>query len=306
MPAFSTHYIFAKEMMPYIENIADFDLNRGAVLVGTQGPDIFFFHRVLPWMPGISLRKAGSLLHRARPADILEAMRAYCNTTQNPDTAKSYVCGFILHYALDRRCHPYVYALQDRITRKSRFANPHTAHNTVEFSADAFMLNIRLGTEKPYLFDTASAFGADGNIAEETGRLWQYVLPAVTGMKISAAQGKRAVEDTARVQKFLLDRHGIKKAVIRVLETAAAPFSKNFRFTAMFRPKDLEKAKKYVNIENNEWKSLYSGETRTDSFEQLFEQAEDEARVMLANFLSGADCKEITGNLSFLTGVEVE
>ena len=57
MPAYSTHYIFAKELKEEIENCVEFKLNDAALFIGTQGPDIFFDHRVLPWMIGKSMRK---------------------------------------------------------------------------------------------------------------------------------------------------------------------------------------------------------------------------------------------------------
>ena len=101
MPAFSTHYIFALEMMEELKHIADFSLNENAVSAGTQGPDIFFFHRAFPWQPGKPLRKLGSALHRAKPARIMDRLYEYCASSRNPDIAKSYAFGFILHYALE-------------------------------------------------------------------------------------------------------------------------------------------------------------------------------------------------------------
>ena len=138
MPAYSTHCIFAKEMMPFLRQNADFEINENAVLVGTQGPDIFFFHRIFPWMKGKSFRKIGSLLHRARPSDILDAMREYCSFSQNECIAKSYIYGFILHYALDRKCHPFVYSYQEKMIKNNPATNPHTAHNIIEHSMDAY------------------------------------------------------------------------------------------------------------------------------------------------------------------------
>lgn len=49
MPAFSTHYIFAKELMERLKGTVDFTVCENAVYIGAQGPDIFFFHRALPW-----------------------------------------------------------------------------------------------------------------------------------------------------------------------------------------------------------------------------------------------------------------
>ncbi|MCH5321943.1 MAG: hypothetical protein J1E36_09275, partial [Eubacterium sp.] len=87
MPAFSTHYIFAKELVPFLKETADFEVNEDAVFLGTQGPDIFFFHRILPWMNGKSLRKYGSMLHRSKPEILFENMRKYCEISNEPSIA---------------------------------------------------------------------------------------------------------------------------------------------------------------------------------------------------------------------------
>ena len=106
MPAFSTHYLFAKDIMEILRSEADFPLNEDAVFIGAQGPDIFFFHRALPWQKGKTLRKAGSAMHRARCGEILDRFMAYCASAGDNNIAKSYVYGFLLHYSLDRICHP--------------------------------------------------------------------------------------------------------------------------------------------------------------------------------------------------------
>ena len=153
MPAFSTHYIFAKEMMENLKEFADFEINENAVLIGAQGPDIFFFHRAFPWQKGKPLRKLGSSLHREKPGILLNKLYNYCHTT-NSSIAKSYAFGFILHYVLDRSCHPYVYYLQNKITEKKAEFNPHSAHNIIELSLDSLMLSLHLDIEKPTLFET--------------------------------------------------------------------------------------------------------------------------------------------------------
>lgn len=306
MPAFSTHYIFAKEMMPFLKKTADFEINEDAVFFGTQGPDIFFFHRVFPWMIGKSMRKYGSMLHRAKPEILFESMREYCKSARNADIAKSYTYGFILHYALDRNCHPYVYYLQNKITGNHILKNPHTAHNTVEFSMDTYLLNKRLSVKEPAKFSTADTIKIDEQVIAEIGSMLEYVISKTIGKRMTLSQGKAALKDTKYVQKISYDPTGLKHYILVPLELIAAPFSHNYKFTAMMRPKDLEKAKKYANIENNKWKSPYSNDIRNESFEELFELSKEDAKRLITAFQQGKSCREITENKSFLTGVEVK
>lgn len=307
MPAYSTHCIFARELLPFLYTSADFEINEEAIMFGAQGPDIFFFHRVFPWMPGKPLRKIGSKLHRAKPADILKHMREYCsNISAKKSIAKSYVYGFILHYALDRNCHPFVYSQQYEMVEKHPLTNPHTAHNLIELGADSYFLNRHFGIADPVMFDTACTVGSNDEIMTEIGRLYGYILPKVIGISVSDNTAKTALRDMKTVQRALYDTTGIKRFFISIIENAAAPFSKNFKFSAMMRPRDLEKAKKYVNIGNCKWKSPFDGSQHTESFEDLFELSKSDAKEMITAYQKGADTWEITHNISFLTGVEAE
>lgn len=306
MPAYSTHCIFAKEMMPFLRQNADFEINENAVLIGTQGPDIFFFHRIFPWMKGKSFRKIGSLLHRARPSDILDAMREYCSFSQNECIAKSYIYGFILHYALDRKCHPFVYSYQEKMIKNNPATNPHTAHNIIEHSMDAYLLNKRFGVAEPVVFDTACTITNDADISLEIGKLYSFMLPKILGINIKPSDIVTAVNDTKTVQKYVLDATGKKRFFVGIFENALSPISKNYKFTALMRPRDLENAKKYGNINNEIWFSPFDSYKHNESFEDLFELAKQDAKIMIARFQAGDNTEEITNNISFLTGVEVK
>lgn len=306
MPAYSTHYIFAKEMEEEIRKIIDFDLDECAYFVGTQGPDIFFDHRVMPWMIGKTLRKVGSALHRSKPAEILARMREYINLSNEKSIAKSYATGFILHYALDRKCHPYVYALQNKIVKKYPTTNCHSAHNTIEFSIDAFLLNKKLNIALPHTFDTAATLNLNDKSLDELGKMISFVATKITGKAVSENDSIQAIKDLKYVQKLTSDKDGKKEKLVNIIDTVIAPFSHNFKLKALMIPKDLENAKKYGNIERKIWISQYDEKKRNYSFEDLFELAKLDAISIIKAFFNGGDTFEITQNKSFLTGVEVK
>ena len=299
MPAFSTHYIFAKEMMDKLKEIADFEINENAVLIGAQGPDIFFFHRAFPWQFGKPLRKLGSSLHREKAGILLNKLNEYCRKNKS-SIAKSYAFGFILHYSLDRICHPYVYYLQNKITEKQSEFNPHSAHNIIELSLDSLMLSFYLNIEKPTLFETESTIKTTENeLAEISDEIAFF-----TG--VSSENAKTAILDMKNMQHLLLDKNGKKKKAIMKLEKIASPFTKNFLLSSYFRTDDLEKAKEYANIYHNKWKSPFCDKISNDSFFDLYEKAKADAEKLLIKWQNGADGEAITNNLSFLTGVEVK
>lgn len=306
MPAYSTHYIFAKELKDTIENQVDFKLDEAAYYIGTQGPDIFFDHRIMPWMLGKSLRKTGSKLHRAKPSEIFENMREYISKSNQIEIAKSYAAGFILHYVLDRNCHPYVYFLQNKMTDEFKKLNSHTAHNIIEFSMDTYLLSKRMNIKRPHLFDTADTLNFSNLELEELGKMISYITNAVTKSNITPNDAITAIKDIKYIQKLTTDKTGRKEKIVKIIDDLCAPFLKNFKFSALMRPKDLENAKKYGNIERKIWTSPYDKIKRSKSFEDLFELSKIDALNMINQFFLGEDTYKITQNKSFLTGVEVK
>lgn len=116
MPAMITHYLFAQRVMAKCRQAGIPIADRDAALIGAQGPDIFFFHRVMPWQRGVSYARQGSLLHKRSPARLFEAFRAVLNReTAQREQMLGYVEGFFCHYALDRSIHPFVYYWQEQL-----------------------------------------------------------------------------------------------------------------------------------------------------------------------------------------------
>ncbi len=154
MPAFATHYLFLEEIKEQLEKELNFSLDFKVAGVGTQGPDIFIFHRL--WPPVTiykSLFGTASTIHREKPDKLFDAFAEYLKISKRPHIAKSYVYGFILHYALDRNCHPFVYAYQDMITSENKHIHSLAAHNQVEHAVDTYLLYNRKGIYPPSLFN---------------------------------------------------------------------------------------------------------------------------------------------------------
>lgn len=107
MPTALDHYRFALD--------APIDgFERGAVLLGTQGPDPFYFSgmfapRLAP--PDSRARKTADFMHGADPAEVFPPIAARAAELSPPErtVAASFLYGLLLHYLLDRRFHPYVY-----------------------------------------------------------------------------------------------------------------------------------------------------------------------------------------------------
>lgn len=307
MPAFCTHYLFFEDNKEFMRSLADFPLNEKVCALGSQGADIFFFHKI--YSPLHSKRKIGSALHRAKPEDIFNAFAEYVR--KNPDpTAKSYIYGFILHYALDRRCHPYVYALEKEITDSDKKIHHSSAHNRVEMGLDAYMLYQKSGTEYPYLFDSSKTIELSDPEKDSTAKVLCYMIKRVLKKRIRRSAVKRAINDTVRMQKLLRDKSGQLRILATVLETILGKAIGYYKFSAMIKPRLWKNGEKYANIDNGMWTNPFSKEKSNLSFEQLYIYALQESKDLLLGFeqtVSGkSDAKDVTENISFLTGLEIK
>lgn len=310
MPAFATHYIFFDELKDEIIKKADFDFDVKVGGIGCQGPDIFLFHRV--WPPFTifkTLNSVSSALHREKSEKQFEAFKEYLETAENRDVAKSYIYAYILHYALDRNCHPYVYARQDEFTAADSKMHPLTAHNIIEHAIDTYLLYHRRGIYPPSLFDSKATFSDSAEAYNEIGRLMSFMIAKSVDREVPPQEVIRAITDTAHTQDILRDEKGGATRLAHSIERPLAPVAKNFKLSASIKPKDLELADNCVNIRNNPWTSPYDKVERRDSFEELFEQSKADALELIDGF--EALCRgektayEVTGNISFLTGIEV-
>ena len=311
MPAFASHFLLLEELSNELDKKTLFPFDKGVAGIGAQGPDIFIFHRL--WPPFTiykALNGTATKLHNCKAGELFDVFSDYLTFSTNKEVAKSYIYGFILHYALDRNCHPYVYAYQDAITAENKKIHPLAAHNVVEHAMDTYLLEKRAGIYPPSDFDPLATFSFDEAAHEEIAHLLSYVISHLFNQEIPESEIIRAITDTAKLQNTLSDRNGNATRIAHMIETPLGPLIGYFKLSASIKPKDLESARKYANIDNGIWVSPYDKSEHTESFEELFERAKDDARELIEGF--EAVCAkektgyEVTGNISFLTGLEVK
>ena len=112
MPAVYTHYRFGKAVETQLPNYLQEILQerREAFALGTQGPDILFYHK---FMQENAVRQRGWDLHAVAAEDFFvnaakEIALAKTNNEPLLSALTAYVCGFLCHFTLDISCHPYI------------------------------------------------------------------------------------------------------------------------------------------------------------------------------------------------------
>ncbi len=171
MPAIFTHIQFGKEVVkalpPSLQGLVA--QHPECFYLGTQGPDILFYHKPLKKKAKNPARKKGWDLHEIPPEGFfLTAAKLLLTDGENrdaegnfvPNSAEAaYVLGFLCHFTLDSQCHPYI---------DERSVDGLT-HGKIESELDKFHLE-RVG--KPVRgFNAATLFFPDGECREAGAKI---------------------------------------------------------------------------------------------------------------------------------------
>lgn len=106
MPAVAAHYQFGQLALKKANRavVAKVQAQKAMFDLGTQGPDLLFYFR--PYQKN-AISNIGSVIHDEQTAaDFILAM--WEDRANWSDAQLAYLLGFCCHYALDRRCHPFV------------------------------------------------------------------------------------------------------------------------------------------------------------------------------------------------------
>ena len=136
MPALYAHIRFGEEVYKILPSVYQNCIDRypEAFLLGTQGPDILFYHT--PTKPN-EIRKRASYLHTVSGEEfflgqgekLLQSANGGDILTENGAYA-AYICGFLCHFTLDASCHFYI----------DGHINEAVSHGKIESEFDKYLL----------------------------------------------------------------------------------------------------------------------------------------------------------------------
>lgn len=309
MPALITHYQFALRVFARLKQRGTPVADRNAGLLGAQGPDLFFFHRILPWEPGTSYARQGVKMHKLSPAAIFEGFREVINLASGPERERilGYVEGFFCHYALDRTAHPFVLYWQQRLREEqpSYGTSDHTYHFRIESALDTLVLRRESGRLIQDFKLTGVLPPEEEEVSMAIGRLYHPLFARWFGIDAPSVHLAKAPADMRRVLRLLTDRRMLRqKLIVRPVEVVL----RHGHFaSSLMRPIDASDWD-YANEAHQPWHNPADpDDVRTDSFYELYELAAAEAEDMILAFLDalpkGASMVEITQDRGFSSDI---
>ena len=299
MPAAISHTLMAETVLDQWKGPS---LVKDAFLLGSQGPDFLFFHR-LPMRKGTPLFRYGSALHRTHVCITLQKMRQYMEDhPQKRDIILSYCLGFLCHYSLDRTAHPFILSGVEWWASQPKAMSKPLIHSYLETLLDVILLRREKGIA-PIDFPLKQVIPKSPELWNEVGGLYAFLLQELYQVEESPQVLAQAVHDARTCMGFLHDGSSFKRPAFQMLERL---LHKGPLVSAHIRPLMEPDDYDYANVERGIWRAPGQEMDREESFFDLFDRSVEEALTMMDAFYSrpaGSCYCDITHCLSFSDGL---
>lgn len=308
MPALLTHDFFGRDVHDRVASLLGFSSadQRDAFLLGNQGPDPLFYLRVDP--RARRRDQVGNLMHAARPAHLFASLREALEmlSVLELPVGEAYVAGFCCHYLLDVTVHPLVYfyerAICDAGIEGLDRSDGSDVHAEIERDLDEMVLYTKtrqtVRTYRPYrevLAGSASALAIIDKLYFYTN-LWTYETTLDLHVYTRAIHAFRAM------QRVFWSPRGVGHRVLGTIERAVG--GKRYSlYCAMAHRDRAETTSPFANQGHGEWKNPFTGAVSTDSFWDLYEEAQsrvfDAACALFSRDFDLTAAVVLTGGLNF-------
>ena len=305
MPAIITHDQFALRALQLpAASFVQTGQQRDAFQLGSQGPDPLFYLAVHPTLHARC--KLGGRMHAQEPAALIEAMAASVDAAPEGqrDVALAYAAGFVCHYLLDRTAHPFIYAQQyafcDAGVPGLTRANGSEVHATIESELDELVLYTRTGLTIASYEPQHEILQLDDAALGIVSRQVAFAVQRAFGTAVVPTLFATAVRCFRFVQGVFHSPSGRKREALGRVEELVRPYS--FVRAMSHRPLPLAESA-FDNHEHGAWTCPFTGARHTESFEDLFGLAQQQAARWLPQLAAGGltaeAAHELTCDLNF-------
>lgn len=233
MPDLVTHTYFAEMIMTHLtENMKRHITNKDLFLFAAAGPDPFFFYRFLNKSKNKEIREFGNLMHTEKTGYFLinliheinnnevkfKDIKMDVTLSEYKDELFSYLCGFISHFALDSKVHPYIFHKTGQYDNQNEstliFRGSHTK---LERAIDCKIIRSYY-KENPNRFQIAKKILTLKKLPENIWNPLNKVYEKTYSLKEMAPVINQSIKDQRKFYRFIYDPIGIKRRLFRLLD----------------------------------------------------------------------------------------
>ncbi|MBN2794981.1 MAG: zinc dependent phospholipase C family protein [Clostridia bacterium] len=319
MPDILTHLIGADEALKTIRPHYKKTLlaNRNFYNLGAQGPDIFFYHHILPWQKNTSIDAIGTRLHEEKTQEFIlkgaqlikqnftgDAFEFFKKENLQTDAHKkfSYLAGFLTHYALDIHCHPYIF-----------YFSGHEGgynHKYFECILDTMIHDIYHAKQKK-LHKTGKAIQLASYDNLLIANYLNYMIYKTYEEDIPSKEIVQTIKDMRSTMTAMYDPLSLKKNILKSTDKIVGAGGKII--TAKF-PVKYDSKVDYLNLKHNEWYHPCDQKMlKTESFLDCLKlgiETSAEMIIALARYITHEipteEFKAIIENNRYDTGLPIE
>lgn len=277
MPSSITHQLIAEESLKLLpEDIqAVAERNPDEFFLGAQGPDVFFFYRVL----NRGEYNLGKFMHRYRVFEVfsffLSCLREDGPLRLSPaarEKVLAYILGYITHYCADTSFHPFVYRYLEEHGCEKR------VHQQMENDWDVYFLREKKerSVEKYDFPFSSKEIVRDGTIA----RVYALLCRKMEREDMEKSKFDAAIKNFDRYLQFFHDKC---YSAQRGFEGAEKFFHAKPFLGALFPRENPEPQYLF----SDEFETLSEG--RGKNADELFDRAVSKSVELMKSFLACAD-----------------
>jgi hypothetical protein len=223
MPDFFCHVFLGKAAVPSMPAFFQEAVGMHASLfhLGCQGPDIFFYHKMLS--PGAH-RRAGAFANTCHGKDtrkLLAYGASFLKEHRDDREFAAYWAGFLCHYALDSSAHPFIEA----------HAQGFRAHKRLEMHLDAYLLHKKWASA-PYRVRIQRLIELTDGLPASVIAFWQGLAQKVYTAELVPAVVRGSYRGICAVNGMYYTPHartrGIKKRLGGLFGLDISPYLTDF------------------------------------------------------------------------------
>ena len=285
----------------------DYEFNENIVFNAAQGPDPLYYNFFSK--ENAEYSKYANLMHRKDTRQLLTNMTNYVKDNLTTNTY-SFLVGFICHYALDVKIHPYIYNKVGVYKKDDPTTHSYRGlHLKFERSIDVVLIEEDTGVKARKMNLNKKHFPTRFPPLEIM-KIMDYVLKETYGEDDGGVMYLvGTVEMRKNLKRFVKDKRGIKKLILKLIDAMNKKHDIFFQDMSMFN--HLEKYD-YLNKENNTWNHPVTNEEYNYSVMDLYDQSIIFATELIESVNQyiyedmDIDLSKVFTNLSFNSGIDCD